>query len=256
MKNLFSTTLLIAVSGSGLFAADPLAGTWKLIESKNDNPPQGTYAATANGVSIQNAPNKPVVANYDGKDYPTGVGTTISVSKSNDHTLVITTKRNGQIRFTSTRTVSSDGKRLTAVGEAKGVAGSTKETQVYDRVGPPPGGDAFLGTWREDVAKRKFDPPYTYTIKVDGDQVDLTTSERHIFTAKLDDKATKRDDQDNTMRLKRIDANTVEMVDDSPVRPPQTRRWQLKGNTLVETLTGTGPDGKPFHAMASYERQK
>ncbi len=58
------------------------------------------------------------------------------------------------------------------------------------------------------------------------------------------------------MRLKRIDANTVEMVDDSPVRPPQTRRWQLKGNTLVETLTGTGPDGKPFHAMASYERQK
>jgi hypothetical protein len=196
------------------------------------------------------------VANYDGKDYPTGVGTTISVNKPNDHILVVTTKRNGELRNKSTRTVSSDGKRLTDVSEAKGVAGAVKQTLVYDRVGSPPGGDTFLGTWREDTAKSKFDPPSTYTIKVDGDLIDLTTSARHIFTAKLDDKEHRRDDQDSTVRLKRIDANTVEIVDANAVRPPQTRRWQVKGNTLVETMTGTGPGGKPFNAVASYERQK
>ena len=94
-----------------------------------------TYTATANGVWIQNSPNKPVLASYDGKDYPTGVGTTISVNKPNDHTLVVTTKRSGEIRGKSTRTVSSDGKRLTEVTEAKSVAAQVKETQVYDRVG-------------------------------------------------------------------------------------------------------------------------
>jgi hypothetical protein len=258
MKNLLSTTLLIAVSGSGLFAADPLAGTWKLIESKlkTDNPVQIIYAAAADGVSIQQDVAKPVLASYDGKDYPTGVGTTISVNKPNDHTLVVTTKRSGEIRNTSTRTASSDGNRLTSVTDAKGVAGPVKQTAVYERVGSAPGGDAFLGTWREDIAKRKSDPPPTYTIKVDGDQVDLTTSARHIFTAKLDGQEHKRDDLDSTVRLKRIDANTVEIVDSSPTAPPNTRRWQVKGNTLVETRTGTGAGGKPFKDVATYERQK
>ncbi|HEY6340325.1 MAG TPA: hypothetical protein VIY49_02440 [Bryobacteraceae bacterium] len=248
MKPLVPTTLLISVCGSSLFAADPLAGTWKQIQSKsqNDNPPQTIYTAAPNGVSIQNAPGKPVLATYDGKDSPTGVGTTISVNKLNDHTLVVTTKMNGQVRGTSTRTASSDGKHLIEVTEGKGVAGPIKQTQAFDRVGSASGGDAFLGTWREDYAKRKTEPPPTYTIKVDGDQVDLTTSARHIFTASLNDKEQKRDDQDDTMRLKRIDANTIEMVDTNATRPPQTRRWQVKGNTLVETLSGTGPDGKPF----------
>jgi hypothetical protein len=61
----------------------------------------------------------------------TGVGTTISVNRPNDHTAVVTTKRNGEIRSTSTRTVSSDGKRLTEVTEAKGVAGPIRNTRVY-----------------------------------------------------------------------------------------------------------------------------
>jgi hypothetical protein len=185
----------------------------------------------------------------------TGVGTTISVNRPNDHTAVVTTKRNGEIRSTSTRTVSSDGKRLTEVTEAKGVAGPIRNTRVYDRVGSAPGGDALLGTWREDIAKRKSDPRPILMIKVDGDQVDLTTAARHIFTAKLDDKEHKRDDVDSTVRLKRIDANTVEIILNSPTVPPATRRMQAKGNTLVVTTTGTGPGGKPYNDVAFYERQ-
>jgi hypothetical protein len=61
-------------------------------------------------------------AKFDGKDYPvTGVPftETVSLKKLSDHSIEVTTKREGKLYSVDKVTVSADGKKMTTVADNK-----------------------------------------------------------------------------------------------------------------------------------------
>jgi hypothetical protein len=143
---------------SAAYAADnPFVGTWKLNLSKSRiTSPDGiqpvplvksivTYVLDENQVKVTDddtftdghSIHMEWLGNFDGKDYPvTGDPTadTWSYKKLNDHTLILTTKRDGTILATRRVTVSADGKTRTLTG-TRAEANGKKATvvAVYDK---------------------------------------------------------------------------------------------------------------------------
>lgn len=113
-------------------AADRAFGTWKLNLAKSKfrpGPPPKSLTvkieaagkgqkATADGVNAEGqSTHSEYTANYDGKDYPiTGspIADTVSLRWIDARTLGRTDKKSGKVVQTLKRTVSSDGKVLTA----------------------------------------------------------------------------------------------------------------------------------------------
>jgi hypothetical protein len=152
MKSLVLGTLL-AVSGLAIAAgADPVVGTWKLNIAKSKMGAEQTfkiqtrvYSQSAAGITLSTtsvgADGKESVSKVtfkaDGKDYPvTGVPAwdAISVKQVDANSTDATIKKGGKVVGTSNRTVSADGKTLTAVSKATDMKGVTSEsTLLYDK---------------------------------------------------------------------------------------------------------------------------
>lgn len=253
-----ATMVLALALATEAKADDPFTGTWRLDPSRTENsaPSQLTFRSITNGISLQTDRQMPFVAYYNGKDYPLGTGRTINALRLNDHTLVSTTKRNGKILSKATVTVSPDGKQTTTFTEGRAKEGTYKDISVRDRVGPAPSGDAFLGTWQEDLSQTQYEPSLTYQLRVTGAKLDLTTNRGEVIRAKLDGKDHRQDTSDTTVRLNRIDGHTIEMFQESPTGPPVRSRWQVLGTMLTVTVTGTAAQGKPFKVVQYFERIK
>lgn len=127
------TTVYQRVSGTA-----GIAGKWKTKNIKSSSPesiefvPEGADAITMN-IPAQNATCK---AKFDGKDYPVSgpqmpPNFTMAVKKAGPRSLDMTMKTNGKPVFTSTYTVSADGKSLTEIGSAVGVG--EKYKAVFDK---------------------------------------------------------------------------------------------------------------------------
>src|SRR6266852_8879507 len=112
------------------FAEDANLGTWKLNEAKSkfsSGAPKNTsvvYEAAGDSVKVTvdgvGADGKPShnewTGKFDGKDYPvTGDPTadTRSYKRIDDHTLVLTNKKDGKVTISARITVSADGKTRT-----------------------------------------------------------------------------------------------------------------------------------------------
>ena len=125
-----------------LSAADlPYAGKWKLNSEKSYYPnaartiefaQHGSDGLTVKIVDL----NAVCETKFDGKDYPaTGpgvpLGYTLAVRKLDGRSFEMTQKMNGKALYTSTFTVSPDGKTLIETDSANSVAEKVKA--VYDR---------------------------------------------------------------------------------------------------------------------------
>lgn len=146
------TVVLCFVAGTLCFAAaDPNIGSWKLNEAKSKFAPGSSknitvvYEAVGDTVKVTvdgtDGAGKPThnewTGKYDGKDYPvTGDPTSDarSLKKVDDHTLVLTVKKDGKVTISGRIVVAADGKTRTVTTSATDSKGKkVKNTAVYDK---------------------------------------------------------------------------------------------------------------------------
>lgn len=153
MLKLSSLAMIAAVL---LGAADPFTGTWKLnIEKSRTSaakpaPPPKSVLVTYSGegeamkvtvrVTLADGVERSVehAVPNDGKEHPryTGApeGDTMTSRRIDEFTEESVQKKDGRITITTRRTVSRDGKTMTATARSSGPGGVTVETvSVYDK---------------------------------------------------------------------------------------------------------------------------
>jgi len=145
--------LTLAASAHVWAQGDPFAGTWKLNLAKSKyysaTPPKSevrTYEVqgdgeklTVNGVAADGSRvSWGYSVRFDGKDYPiTGAGPNgadaIAVRRVNARKVEATLKKGGKVMETASRTVSEDGKTMTATAKTAGPNGTPLFVIVYDK---------------------------------------------------------------------------------------------------------------------------
>ena len=150
-RTLLLTLVLCFVAGAVCLAENPNMGTWKLNEAKSKIPAGATknttvmYEAagdqikvTVDGVNADGTPaHNEWTGNFDGKDHPvTGdpASDMRSYKQLSDHTLELTTKKDGKVMVTGKIVVSADGKTRTVTTSGKNAEGKkVKVMGVYDK---------------------------------------------------------------------------------------------------------------------------
>ncbi len=132
--------------------------------------------------------------------------------------------------------------------------------------------DVLVGTWKMNAAKSKYRPgpaPKSTTLKYEaqGDGLKITadianadgTTQHELYTAKFDGKTYPvNGDPDRDMAtMKRIDANTTEVMGTKGGKPTVNFRRVVSkdGKTLTLTETGTDGTGKKVNNVVVYEKQ-
>jgi hypothetical protein len=106
-----------------------------------------------------------------------------------DHEIEETDKKNGKTVATSTTTVAPAGNTMTiefndsSNTNAAPVAGKGEATRVAKG---PAGSNAISGSWRTTKFETISDNAITWTYKVSGDELTMTTPTGQSYTAKLD----------------------------------------------------------------------
>jgi hypothetical protein len=147
----FTLAVLFAAATVCLAAEDVQMGTWKLNEAKSKigagavKNTTVVYEAAGDSVKVTvdgvDGDGKPShnewTGKFDGKDYPvTGDSTsdTRSYKKIDDHTLVLTNKKDGKVTITGRITVSADGKTRTVNTSGTNSKGEkVKTSAVYEK---------------------------------------------------------------------------------------------------------------------------
>jgi len=145
------TLLVLFVGVTMSFAENSNMGTWKLNEAKSKLIPGApknltvvnaaagdSIKATIDGVDGEGKPtHNEWTGKWDGKDYPvTGDPNSDarSVKKVDDHTLVLTVKKDGKVTTTGRIVVAADGKSRTVTTTSTDANGKkVKNTAVYDK---------------------------------------------------------------------------------------------------------------------------
>jgi hypothetical protein len=146
-----ATVALYFVAATLCYAADANIGTWKLNEAKSKFAPGSSknitvvYEEVGDNVKVTvdgtDGAGKPTHTEWtgklDGKDYPvTGDPSSDarSVKKVDDHTLVLTVKKDGKVTITGRIVVAADGKSRTVTTTSTDANGKkVKNTAVYDK---------------------------------------------------------------------------------------------------------------------------
>ena len=147
----FTLAVLFAAASICLAADDVQMGTWKLNEAKSKigagavknttvvyEAAGDSVKVTVDGVDSDGKPShNEWTGKFDGKDYPvTGDPTsdTRSYKKIDDHTLVLTNKKDGKVTISGRITVSADGKTRTVTTSGTNAKGEkVKTSAVYEK---------------------------------------------------------------------------------------------------------------------------
>ena len=201
------------------FAQKAFDGTWRVNTQSGEVKGHNRYALQ-DGVwhCYSCAPEVSVKA--DGKPHKiTGSPyyDTTTVREVNDHTVEITTEKDGKPAGTDKITASADGKILTTEGTFitdNGQEGSM--TTIYDRVGAAPAsGNKVSGTWHQRKLENASDNVTKVTFKASDDGLSMSDLLGDSYDAKFDGKdyPFKGDPGTTSVSLKKIDANTIEETD-------------------------------------------
>jgi hypothetical protein len=146
-------------------------------------------------------------------------------------------KKDGQIRFRTTMTVSTDGKTLTEKYEGHPAASSqaVTATGMFSRVGEPEAGaHAFSGSWKTEKYESVSDNALTFTYAVSGDGLNYKASTGESYNAKFDGKEYPYEGDPGTsaVELKKIDDHTFQET------------YKRKGEVVGTAKMTISPDGK------------
>lgn len=203
-------------------AQSPFEGTWKLDVSsiKETSAQKPSVLLLQNGVyECKDCPWK---GKADGTDQPvTGVPSfnTIAVNVKDDHTLVLTFKKDGKTVMTNHMMVSKTGDLLTQnVSQTGGTNGGSprlyKITAKRISKGPT-GAHLISGTWEHGKLVGMSDNLTTWTYKFNGNEVTETTPGGESFTAKLNGPAApmKNNPDVTTVSVKMLGDRTLQETD-------------------------------------------
>ena len=133
--------------------------------------------------------------------------------------------------------------------------------------------DPFVGTWRLNVAKSKYTPgpmpksvTSTYEAAGKGLKVSVRNEpasgpvQQYSYTSNLDGtdtKVTGNNPNADTISVKRVDANTLEIVNkrNGKITTRQRNVVSADGKTRTVTTTGTDPQGRKMNNVAVFDRQ-
>lgn len=133
--------------------------------------------------------------------------------------------------------------------------------------------DPFVGTWRLNVAKSKYSPgptpkSVTSTYEAAGKGLKISVRnepasgpvQQYSYTTNLDgsdSKVTGNNPNADTIAVKRIDANTLELVNKRNGKVTTTQRNVVSadGKTRTVTTTGTDAQGQKVNNVAVFEKQ-
>ncbi|MDR3565717.1 MAG: hypothetical protein P4N59_30355 [Negativicutes bacterium] len=192
MKKLFLAVLLMLLLVPVLaFAQSAFDGTWKIDMNKAEFPKKPDVYLLQNGMYECKTCAPAINIKADGQDQ-TVTGhpyyDTMAIKVVNDHQIEETDKKNGKTVATSTMMVSPDGNMLTfefsdsSNTNAAPVTGKGEATRVAKG---PAGSNAISGSWRTTKFETLSENAITWTYKVSGDELTMTTPTGQSYTAKL-----------------------------------------------------------------------
>jgi hypothetical protein len=243
-----SIVLGVAALSAAFWAAAPVSaqspfdGTWKINMSTAKFSTKPIVFYVAQGWYHCDSCTPVVAVKADGTDQPvTGQAyDTLNVKQVSDDTLALTTMKNGKVTNEQTRTVSKDGKTLTVKIKVHHADSDTIDDieATAKLVGPKPSGvDASSGNWQ--IIKETEGKPETMTIKVNGDEVNVSEPTGMNYTAKLDGTSApvKGSFSVDSVSVKKVDANTLETTGSRDGQTVYVSKWTVKGKTLSDETT-------------------
>jgi len=222
MKKLFLAALLVSLLMPALaLAQSAFDGTWKLDLNKVEFPKKPDVFLLQNGMYECKTCVPPIKIKADGQDQAvTGhpYFDTMAVKVVSDHEIEETDKKNGKTVATSKVTLSPDGNTITfefsdsSNTNGAPVTGKGEATRVAKG---PEGSHAISGSWRAAKFENFSDNGITWTYKVSGDELTMTTPTGQSYTAKLDgtDAPYKGDPGTDSVSVKMMGKDTLEETD-------------------------------------------
>ena len=193
MKKLLVTgmlaALLVPVCAIAQSAFD---GTWKIDLNKVHMPKKPDVYLLRNGTYDCKTCAPPISVKADGTDQKvTGhpYHDMVAIKVVDAHTIQETDKKAGKVVGTSTTTVAADGKTATfeftdsSDSNTAPVTGKGTLTRVDKG---PVGSHAISGSWRIASYADVSDNGLSFTYKVDGDKLSMTTPTGQSYSAKMD----------------------------------------------------------------------
>lgn len=192
MKKVFLAALLMLwLTPILVLAQNAFDGTWKIDMKKAEFPKKPDEYLLQNGMYECKTCAPPIKIKADGQDQ-TVTGhpyyDSMAVKVISGHEIEETDKKNGKTVATSKSTVSPDGNTLTfefsdsSNTNAAPVTGKGEATRVAKG---PAGSNAISGSWRISKFETLSDNAITWTYKVAGDELTMTSPTGQSYTAKL-----------------------------------------------------------------------
>ena len=192
MKKLFLVPLGALLIAMPAMSQSAFNGTWKVDMNKVDFSKKPDVYLLQNGMYECKTCTPPYKIKADGTDQAvTGhpYVDTIAIKVVNDHEVQETDKKGGKVVATSTETISADGKTATFTfsdsSNTNGgppVTGKGESTLVMKG---PAGSHAASGSWRMGKMESLSDNTITWSYKVTGDEITMSSPTGQTYTAKV-----------------------------------------------------------------------
>lgn len=216
-------------------------GTWKVNMNKVDFPKKPTEYSLQNGMYECKTCVPPVEIKADGMDqkvtghpyYDTAAVKVISNSEVDE-----TDKKDGKVVSTSKMMVSPDGKTMTVEftdsSNTSGAPVTGKGEAMRVGAKPPAGANMITGSWRTTKMENISDNGITWTYKVSGDELTMTSATGQSYTAKMDgtEAPMKGDPGITSVSVKKMGNNTIEETDMRNGKVIGVMKATVSGNTL------------------------
>ncbi|MFZ0311525.1 MAG: hypothetical protein WAL85_02340 [Candidatus Korobacteraceae bacterium] len=221
-------------------------GTWKVNMNKVDFPKKPDVYLLQNGMWQCKTCVPPIDVKANGEDQKvTGhpYYDTVAIKVVNDHEMQETDKKDGKTVATSSMTVSPDGNTLTfAFSDSSNTNGAPVTGKGESmRVGAkaPAGANAISGSWRTTKMENLSDNAITWTYKVSGDELTMTSPTGQSYTAKMDgsEAPMKGDPGVTSVSVKSMGKNMIEETD------------KRDGKVIGVAKTTASADGKTLNIV-------
>jgi hypothetical protein len=210
--------LLVFLAAPGV-AQKAFDGTWRINLQSGEVKGNDRYALQ-DGVWHCYTCGPEITVQADGKPHKVSSQPyfdTATVREVDDHTVEITSEKNGKPSGTNKITTSNGGKVLTSEGTFTTDNGQQiKMSTIYDRVGnAPASGNKVSGTWHQRKIENASENITKVTYKANDDGLVMSDLLGDSYDAKFDGKdyPFKGDPGTSSVSLKKIDANTIEETD-------------------------------------------
>jgi hypothetical protein len=219
-KLIFAGLLVLLLMSVSAVGQSPFEGTWKMDTSTIQYPQKPDVYLLQDGMYECKSCVPPIKIKADGTDQKvTGhpYFDTLNVKAVDDHNVESASKKDGKAVGTEKESISPDGNTLTVNWTYSGNPSGGTQTGTYTakRVAKgPAGANMISGSWHTE---KEEDPAavLTWTYKVNGDELTMTTPTGQSYTAKLGgpDAPYKGDPGTTSVSVKMLGKDTLEETD-------------------------------------------